>query len=146
MKDLVQRLTDLVNDLADLQEEFAVALTSCDPSKVVETKPDAFELNEFGKKYEYFKQIAEDCGFVSVWSMYDTYPFCGEIPYPNARTVTYKEHWGQEAVVSGIMEEGTWEDIWRAADLCIRASGDSHHIFIEGFKEDGETLILYTGS
>ena len=41
----------------------------------------------------------------------------------------------------------TWGDIYRAADWAIRNSGDSHHIFIEGFElRNGNELHLVTGS
>jgi hypothetical protein len=48
-----------------------------------------------------------------------------------------------------IIEGKTWLDLWRAAEECIVASEDSHHIFIEAFypeRNDPTTLSLGTGS
>lgn len=44
-------------------------------------------------------------------------------------------------------ENPTWLDMWKAADLAIRTSGDLHHIYIEQFRRlDDATIELITGS
>jgi hypothetical protein len=50
--------------------------------------------------------------------------------------------------VSAPIEGPLWVDLYRAADQCIQASGDSHHSFIEDFMRelDQAKLLLTTGS
>ena len=86
-------------------------------------------------------------GFTSVWSMLDGIDFAQPHPWPTLRWVRYEAYWGdQEGPIDRLIEGTTWLDLWRAADKCIAASGDGHHIYIEHFEPRGDALVLTTGS
>lgn len=140
MNDIVQRLRDIADELEVLQ-------TEGQPATVSDPEEAACWQKDFDEKHGYFKEIAESNDFKSIWSLYETYPFdAAEIPYPNARKVRYTMHWGDRPIDVCIKGIGTWVDLWRAADEAIKLSGDDHHVFIEGFDDKGDTLVLWTGS
>ena len=120
-------------------------------SELVETMRDALkgaydqERNDFDSKYAYFSQIKEELGAQSIWSIYETPDLDQPHPYPSGVFVTYKDHWGTKAQHCAVYGN-TWRDLYKAADNCIRNSGDEHHIFIESFKLVGNDLVLTTGS
>lgn len=101
---------------------------------------------EYEAKHMSFYELKEANGFVSMWSMYDGVNDVEEPSPYKARTMVYKNHWGEP--VEATLPEGklTWLDLWKAADKCIKESGDDHHIFIEGFRQNGGMLELVTGS
>lgn len=63
------------------------------------------------------------------------------------KTVRYALHFGKEPVETKA-EGSTAMDLWLAADKLIQASGDLHHVFIEGFvfTSNPDVIELYTGS
>lgn len=69
------------------------------------------------------------------------------IPFPDAEYVEYINNWGNQVAVK-IGGDRTWQDLYNAADIAIRESGDSHHVFIERFVETDNVrfLELWTGS
>lgn len=98
-------------------------------------------------------------GMRSTWSMYEEVSSFSDIAqWPKARMMHYRNHWGPEPILVKITGTGpdgqnTWGDLWRAADEAIRQSGDSHHVFIEGFNRAGQVpdatadvIQLTTGS
>lgn len=101
------------------------------------------DRNAFDTKYDYYSRFREDNGLSSIWSIYETSApggFLEKHPYPADAFVVYQ---GQHCAVYG----NTWADIYRAADNCIKNSGDDHHIFIEGFElKNGNELHMGTGS
>lgn len=101
---------------------------------------------EYEAKHMSFYEIKEANGFVSMWSIYDGVNDPNEPSPYVARTMAYNNHWGEPVEVS--LPEGklTWLDLWKAADKCIQESGDNHHVFIEGFRQNGGVLELVTGS
>lgn len=101
-----------------------------------------------GRNSEHYEKVAFTLGFKSIWSVYEVKDLYSQHPYAGATEVLYKDHWGDDNVNVAI-EGDTWADLYRAADLCIRDSGDDHHIFIERFipsKADPKVLVLSTGS
>lgn len=94
---------------------------------------------------EWLDELQDEHSLIGVWSLWNVRDFTA-IPFPNATTVTYDTHWGNETVVVNLPENATWFDLWRAAGKCIKKSGDGHHIFIEQFRPNGNTLNLITGS
>jgi hypothetical protein len=101
--------------------------------------------DDFDQKLEYFTEVAEREGFNSEWSVFEVEDLDAVHPYKDAKTVTYDIHWGPAVVVKEI--SGTkWKDLYAVADACIQESGDTHHRYIEGFHERGDTLVLLTGS
>ena len=94
----------------------------------------------FSKKHDHYSSIKEQFGFASIWSLYEVTDLNAKHNAPSDAFVVYE---GQHCAVYG----ETWVDIYRAADNCIRNSGDQHHIFIEGFElKNGNELHMYTGS
>ncbi len=109
---------------------------------------DAFE-----RKHDCFSLAQKTWGLRSIWSLYEVEDLEQQHPFVNAREICYRDHWGEAAVYETIQTEGqghgTWMDLWRAADRCIRRSGDDHHVFIESFQpvaDQPHQLRLTTGS
>jgi hypothetical protein len=103
------------------------------------------EHNAFDTKMDYFDRVREELGLSATWSMYEIDNLSERHPFEGVETVTYKDHWGDQPVVTRI-NGSTWAALYVAANAAIRDSGDEHHVFIENFKQVGDTLILSTGS
>lgn len=66
----------------------------------------------------------------------------------------YEGGWDDEETVvcPVVYENPTMEDVFAAADLCLRLSNDKHHVFVEGVSSEGvdsdgvRTLSFYYGS
>lgn len=101
--------------------------------------------DEFARKSDHFKSVKQSLGLDAIWSIYEIENLSDRHPYDGVKTVTYKDHWGDEPVVHSI-SGGTWAALYVAANSCIRDSGDGHHAFIENFVRQGDTLLLRTGS
>ena len=107
----------------------------------------AYEQDEHASvaKSTHYENVQEDLGLKSIWSMYEVDNLNAPHPFEGAQEVLYRNHWGPKPVhvaVNGL----TWAALYVAADAAIRDSGDEHHVFIEQFKQSGNTLILSTGS
>lgn len=97
------------------------------------------EAKEHTANYEMFDEIQTKHNLSSVWSMYEI----GDI----------NSKFGYVAVLKYLdVSEAVWRDVsylelWQIADRLMKASGDSHHVFIEGFAPCGEDdFELVTGS
>lgn len=97
------------------------------------------------RKYEHYNQVKKDLGLDAIWSMTEVDDLYGFHHFEGVSTLMYKDHWGDN-YVSKSFRGNTWAALYVAANACIRDSGDEHHLFIEGFKQQGNTLILITGS
>jgi hypothetical protein len=103
----------------------------------------------FESKMDYYHRFKEDNDLKSIWSIYDlpVHGFLAPHPYLSDSFVIYTQHWGDAKDHRYPVMGTTWGDVYRAADLAIRGSGDDHHIFIEGFVvKNGNELHLTTGS
>ena len=109
------------------------------------------DTEQFDRQFDLYRHVQDTHGFASIWSTYDVQDFDAPHPYPSDVILQYRSHWGTEKQqerqypVMG----ATWLDLWRAADLAIRDSGDQHHMFIEQFMMDArDTTVVYliTGS
>lgn len=102
-------------------------------------------------KRELYHRVTEELDVGSIWSMSEVTDFDS----------SFRKHYGiedapqvaityQGVTVMMVEDEITWKDLFKAADKAIKLSGDTHHIFIEGFhveRKDGQTsLMLSTGS
>lgn len=108
----------------------------------------AQDTAEFDSKMDYFSEFKAENGLTSIWSLFElpVHCFLQNHPYPSDSFIVYTQHWGEGRKHYPVLGP-TWGDVYRAADLAIRESGDSHHIFIEGFKvKNGNELHMYTGS
>ena len=105
----------------------------------------AQESKAFDRKSEHFSSIKEDLGLRTIWSIYEVDNLSERYPFEGITTVTYKDHWGKKPIVKPV-NGLTYAALYVAADAAIRDSGDEHHVFIEQFKQVGDTLLLTTGS
>lgn len=95
--------------------------------------------------YDYYETVRKQLGLEARWSITKVRHLHEIHPYNDVRTVTYINHWGEGEVVVPVTG-CTWAALYVAADAAIRDSGDGHHVFIEEFKQVGDTLVLQTGS
>lgn len=96
----------------------------------------------FDSKMDYYSEFKSENGLRSIWSIFELpiHGFLQDHPYRGVLTLSYQGH------AVPILGQ-TWGDLYRAADDVIRRSGDSHHIFIEGFSiVKSDQIQLTTGS
>jgi hypothetical protein len=109
----------------------------------------AQDNNVFDLKMDYYSEFKADNKLASIWSMFElpVHGFLQPHPYPSDAFIVYTQHWGEGNKDKHYPVLGsTWGDVYRAADLAVRESGDSHHVFIEGFEVKGNELHMSTGS
>lgn len=96
----------------------------------------------------HYREVEQELGGLeSVWSMNEVKDLRAPHPWPEHQLISY-QGWG-EGEVKVRIEGPLWKDLWVAADKAILASGDTHHIFIEGFyqsKTRDLELVLSCGS
>ncbi len=101
----------------------------------------------FSRKSRHYDAVKSELGLRhSEWSIYEVDNLSDSHTFPGARTVTYRDHWGNSGERVVAINGSTWAAIWVAADAAIRDSGDQHHAYIEQFDAVGDTLVLRTGS
>ena len=105
----------------------------------------AQESKAFERKNDHFSSVKQDLGLRTIWSLYEVDDLNERYPFEGIATVTYKDHWGDKPIVKPV-NGLTYAALYVAADAAIRDSGDEHHVFIERFKQVGDTLLLTTGS
>ena len=96
--------------------------------------------------YQHYESVRKDLGLTTIWSIIEVDNLVSTHPYTNAKTVTHKDHWGKSGKVVVPINGFTWAALYVAANAAIRDSGDTHHCYIEGFRQVGDTLELVTGS
>jgi hypothetical protein len=100
----------------------------------------------FTRKNDHYHAIKSEEKLRAIWSLYKIEDLDAVHPYPADSIVVYSQHWGDKPVHCAV-QGATWRDIYRAADNCIRLSGDDHHVFIESFDlKNGNELHMSTGS
>ena len=104
---------------------------------------DAYTQDEiaFDDKMDYFQAYGDEHDINSIWSMFELPVGCFDLPHPYLSDSFIVYGRGHVPVLGP-----TWGDVYRAADCAIRNSGDDHHIFIEGFRVEGNQLHMSTGS
>lgn len=103
----------------------------------------------FDQKHAQYRHWQEHHGLKSIWSLYQVESMTQLHDYGDAEYVVYDEHWGNGGEVVRRIEGHDWLSLYRAADSAIRASGDTHHCFIESFTPIADKpghLRLHTGS
>ncbi len=138
----IQRLDGVINDAVMKELVKAYELINQGLKGAYEE-----EAAEYQRSWDVCQRLSEDHGFSSIWSIHEVKDFT-EVPFPEARAVTYTQHWGKPVDVL-LPANPTWLDLWKAADVLIKRSGDSHHVYIEDFKprkENSFILELSTGS
>ena len=119
--------------------------------RIREALKGAYEQDNraFETKHDHYRSIQERDGFRSIWSLYEVNDLDSIHPYHDAEYVVYDQHWGESGETVRKIAGPFWSDLYRAADEAIRASGDSHHLFIESFtpiRDKPGHLRLSTGS
>ena len=103
------------------------------------------ERSDFDRKSEHYKNIADLMSIkTAVWSIYDVSSLCDVAEgFDDAAALDYL---GERVYLQSGPK--TWIDLFRAADTLMRLSGDTHHVFVEGFhKTDVAGVItMSTGS
>lgn len=99
----------------------------------------------FNRKHAHYGGVQRELDLDAIWSIYEVDNLSDRFPFEGVTRVVYKDHWGNKEV-SSVINGSTWTALYVAANACIRDSGDGHHVFIEGFKQFGDTLLLTTGS
>lgn len=99
----------------------------------------------FDRKYVHYNRVRQELGLDAIWSIYEVDNLSDRFPYEGVTRVVYKEFANGKGVSCNI-NGSTWAALFVAANACIRDSGDDHHVFIENFKQFGDTLVLTTGS
>ena len=98
------------------------------------------EEAQWDQRFTYCDNVKLNSGFDAVWSAEDV-DF--DQPHPFVSDAFIQYHGTKRYPIMG----PTWLDVYRAADLAIRDSGDHHHIFIEAFSPQADnTITLHTGS
>lgn len=143
LRSVQERITGVVsNDIADSIHKIIKGFEA--------GLKDAYEQDEatFDDKMEYYSEFRGSNLLRSIWSVYELplHGFAKAHPFPSDAFIVYKDHWGDNKDTHYPVMGDSWGDVYRAADLAIRESGDEHHIFIEGFDVKGNELRLYTGS
>ena len=119
-----------------------------------EALKDCYEQDNkaYQRLTDHYDQVKKDLGLTTSWSISEVKDLSQPFTYTNVRTVTYKDHWGKTEEGEDVgpvvvnINGNTWAALYVAANAAIRDSGDSHHCYIEGFRQVGDTLELVTGS
>lgn len=101
----------------------------------------------FTEQMDYHTEYGKTFGADTVWSIYDEgIMFDDDHPFGKGVVIRHKSDFIPYDVKVPVRGK-TWGDIWKAADEAIVESGDKHHIFIEGFENNGMgELTVFTGS
>ena len=101
----------------------------------------------FDTKHDHYSQVKKELGLDAIWSIYEVDNLSDRHPFEGATKVIYRAYGSgdQEVAING----STWAALYVAGNALIRDSGDSHHAFIEQFKQSSinpEILFMTTGS
>lgn len=110
----------------------------------------AQEDKDFESKYAYYRKFGEQAQMLSIWSLHDL-PVGGFSTPHEFVGVTHLiyDHPCHQFPTTVRIGGALWSDLYCAADLAIRQSGDLHHVFIESFEpvpDQPGYLRLVTGS
>lgn len=97
------------------------------------------------EKWRAFEDYREMHKLRTVWSIY-TIDNLDVMSGITAERLIYENHWGKPVVIALAKGEKTWGELYHAADRAIHDSGDGHHIYIEQLRQEGNTVVLETGS
>jgi len=124
----------------------ADAMAQCMKECPLEENVDDEDEDDFDASYDLFQRIAKENKIKnSNWSIYEVTDF-NLVPFPNATKLVYPLHPGKGQVEIKLQQNSTWLDLWKAADKAIQESGDLDHSYIEVFDDNGDELLLVTGS
>ncbi len=92
----------------------------------------------FDTRNKHFTHVQSAHDLQSVWSLYEVADLYAPHSYPASYKIKYNDQYTHIDT-----PRAEWIDLYIAADDAIKASGDSHHIFIEAFTPiAGEPGVL----
>jgi hypothetical protein len=99
------------------------------------------------EKMDIFYRIREDNKLKSVWSIYEVGNLNAVANIPNdVRYMVYSDYeTGEDLPLIPLPNDASYFELWLAAEALIRLCG-SWHMFIEGFRFEGNKMRLVTGS
>lgn len=124
------------------EEELAQARNYLKDEQTTDTRDALMD-----QRREHYRKTRRDLRLGSIWTDFDIENLHDNHTFQGFRKLIYDAPWGNPAAVD--IPGETWMALWQAADQAIKHSGDSHHIYIEGFEPHPtkpRTLILITGS
>jgi dsDNA-specific endonuclease/ATPase MutS2 len=94
------------------------------------------ENDDWDKNYEVLNKIAEENKLSSVWSISKIKAHELNKKTPEIQEIVYSS-WGPDQVHTfDKPKKITWLELWKIADKMIKASQDTHHIYIESLEQD----------
>lgn len=159
-----QTLTGVRNELWQKLQKMnptdAMALTYADLEDLVErleqvVQPlDEAENRRMDELIDYYRGYADEYGFQSVWSMWEdpTSTHWSRVwmesphPYGEDTVIEYDATMGNGKTYKVVVNGPLWIDVWKACELLIELSTDTHHRYIEDLRERDGVLVLVTGS
>lgn len=118
-------------------------------SDIPASNTKAYKANEYaGQDYctqliDWYGALAEKLKMQTVWSDFTIRDFRARA-FEGKIVLTYDGGWGTPG--QRTLHNPTWFAIWRAANELIVKSGDTHHVFLEGFTRRGDRVAIATGS
>jgi hypothetical protein len=154
-----KRVHNAISNLASVSDQLANFLNPELSAKLVHVQNElrtalasAYDQDDhnFDLKTQHYDAVKQHLGIRdSEWSIYSVNDLYEPHPFPGFNSVVYRNHRG-EGTVRATINGSTWADLWLAADVCIRESGDEDHVYIEEFElfkeENTQVLFLHTGS
>jgi len=101
------------------------------------------ETKDFDSRSMHYEKVRDANRFMSVWSIFEVDNIF-DLSGIKGRELAYE---GKVVPLPGGNLQ--WWDLWRAAENVMKASGDTHHVFIEQFaprKNNPAVIELVTGS
>ena len=134
-------MTSVVNDVAMDADEKAKFEAWC-----------AAENDDWEAQMDRINRLGEEIGIVSCcYSMGSEEKLLKNELFAEGKVrIDYDGGWGT-AVTGEVLTDPTYQDVWKAADVAVRMSGDGHHVFLEiakfSHEEDGvKVYSLWFGS
>lgn len=107
-------------------------------------------MDEFRRKSDQLRDLAEEIDVRhTVWSIHEVADHMDNVAFHGTYTVQLSTDPFWSATPGHYTEEvtdPTWTNLWQVADRLVKQGGDFHHIYIEVFDEDHDTLHLWLGS
>lgn len=133
-QDFLDRYEDVLSER--VKTDFNYALTHLirahDPIRAEENK-------RFDERHDHFQSMKALFKFKTIWSDFDIERLDENLPIQYL-DMTHVKYDNQLVAVEPRPELGRvdWLAVWKAADKAIVDSGDTHHVYVEGFYKTGK--------
>lgn len=122
----------------DFSKAFGLLIQAHNPIRAEEDK-------RWDERNDHYNSMKACFGFKSVWSDYDIERLDDPLP-SKYLDITHVKYYSQLVAVEKREAAAglDWIALWAAADKAIEQSGDTHHIFVEGFyKDENDPVGVY---